>query len=166
MQRCLIIVWASILLLGLPPCSYSFHLPLCHRQPNFSLHRRCSLPSIIFSDGRHLHSTPLCAVSDADDDDGDLLDENYDSDDFPAAAQDLRLFVTQRCVQAFMFLLSSTRDLHTVWWLDDFVQPITINNYWDEDDEYKPGAGDTFRESDKRYDFVWMCSLFIMIFSQ
>ena len=34
-------------------------------------------------------------------------------------------------------------------WLDTFIQPITINHYWDEDAEFMP---DTFRESDKRYD--------------
>ena len=50
-----------------------------------------------------------------------------------------------------MFLLAATRDLHTVWWLDNFVQPITINNYWDDDVDHKPGAADTFRENDKRY---------------
>ena len=67
-----------------------------------------------------------------------------------SSAQDVRLFLTQRTIQSFMFLLASTRDLHTVGWLDRFVQPITINNYWNEDVAHKPGAGDTFRENDKR----------------
>jgi hypothetical protein len=71
-------------------------------------------------------------------------------DDGEVAAQDVRLFLTQRCIQSFMFLLAATRDLHTVWWLDNFVQPITINNYWDDDVDLKPGAADTFRENDKR----------------
>ena len=48
-----------------------------------------------------------------------------------------------------MFLLASTRDLHTVWWLDELVQPITVNNYWEEDENIKPGAEDTFRENDQ-----------------
>lgn len=64
-------------------------------------------------------------------------DVSQDDDTMSASsAQDLRSFVTQRCIQSFMFLLASTRDLHTVWWLDNFIQPITINNYdWDLDDE-------------------------------
>ena len=68
-----------------------------------------------------------------------------------SSAQDVRLFLTQRTIQSFMFLLASTRDLHTVGWLDRFVEPITINNYWNEDVAHKPGADDTFRENDKRY---------------
>ena len=48
--------------------------------------------------------------------------------------QDLRSFISQRCIQSFMFLLASTRDLHTVKWLDSFVRPITLNNYWEEDE--------------------------------
>ena len=79
-----------------------------------------------------------CAVSSENDDEA------------AATTQDVRLFLTQRCIQSFMFLLAATRDLHTVWWLDDFVQPITINNYWDDDVDLKPGAADTFRENDKR----------------
>ena len=104
-------------------------------------------------------------------------DVDKDDDTMSASAQDLRSFVTQRCIQSFMFLLASTRDLHTVWWLDNFIQPITINNYdWDLDDEdakpvslfylqlyqlsvtrfsfkyafYFQGSEDTFRENDKR----------------
>lgn len=51
-----------------------------------------------------------------------------------------------------MFLLASTRDLHTVRWLDNFTRPVIINNYWEEDEEEaNPGVGDAFRESDKRY---------------
>lgn len=72
-------------------------------------------------------------------DDSNTHDDNdvdKDDDTMSASAQDLRSFVTQRCIQSFMFLLASTRDLHTVWWLDNFIQPITINNYdWDLDDE-------------------------------
>lgn len=98
---------------------------------------------------RHLH---ILAASNSDI--GDSMADKNDQvgDSSPAASvQDIRLFLTQRCIQSFMFLLSSTRDLHTVGWLDRFVQPITINNYWNEDVAYKPGAGDTFRENDKRY---------------
>jgi hypothetical protein len=67
------------------------------------------------------------------------------------STQDVRSFLTQRCIQSFMYLLASTRDLHTVAWLDNFTQPITINLYdWDIDEEAKPGSEDTFRENDKR----------------
>ncbi|KAL7517271.1 hypothetical protein ACHAWX_002206, partial [Stephanocyclus meneghinianus] len=65
--------------------------------------------------------------------------------------QDLRHFLTQRCVQSFMFLLATTRDLHTVRWLDNFTKPVIVNNYWvEEDDAPNPGVEDTFREGDKR----------------
>ena len=50
-----------------------------------------------------------------------------------------------------MFLLASTRDLHTVQWLDNFTKPVIINNYWEESDgEANPGVEDAFREGDKR----------------
>mmetsp|Transcript_15290 Transcript_15290/g.33158 ORF Transcript_15290/g.33158 Transcript_15290/m.33158 type:complete len:442 (+) Transcript_15290:162-1487(+) len=135
--------WACILLLALPPCS-AFHLP-CHRHSNSALPLPQNTLPIVFSDVKHLH-----LAAKRDDGHGDISDKNEDREEFSAAAQDLRLFVTQRCIQSFMFLLASMRDLHTVSWLDSFVQPITINNYWEEDDDLKPGAGDTFRENDKR----------------
>lgn len=134
----LVIGWASILLFALPLCS-AFHLP-CHWHSNSALSKN-ALPSI-FS-----YVKPLRLAAINDDDNGEIIEE---SEEFSAAAQDLRLFVTQRCIQSFMFLLASMRDLHTVSWLDSFVQPITINNYWEEDGDLKPGAGDTFRENDKR----------------
>ncbi|KAL7541842.1 hypothetical protein ACHAXR_011268 [Thalassiosira sp. AJA248-18] len=130
----LMFVWAG---LALPPCS-TFQLP---RHPNFCLTQS---PSGYFHGHLQHH---LDASGSADND--RVLDSNDEDDEMPAPAQDLRLFVTQRCIQSFMFLLASTRDLHTVWWLDDVVQPITVNNYWDEDDDYKPGSGDTFRANDK-----------------
>ncbi|KAL9181288.1 hypothetical protein ACHAXT_010093 [Thalassiosira profunda] len=65
-----------------------------------------------------------------------------DEDDLPIAAQDLRSFLTQRCIQSFMYLLAETRDLHTVGWLDRFVRPITVNNYWEEDANFTAAAGD------------------------
>ncbi len=37
---------------------------------------------------------------------------------------DFRLFLTQRCLQSFMFLVLSMKDPHTIKWLDDFTQPI------------------------------------------
>jgi len=72
--------------------------------------------------------TRLAATASNDEDSGD--DVSIDE----TSVQDLRSFVTQRCIQSFMFLLASTRDLHTVKWLDSFVQPITLNNYWEEDE--------------------------------
>ena len=46
--------------------------------------------------------------------------------------------------------IPATRDLHTVKWLDSFVKPITINNYWDENEDHKPGSEDAFLPNDKR----------------
>ena len=67
-----------------------------------------------------------------------LLAVDEHGDDYTSidetTVQDLRSFVTQRCIQSFMFLLASTRDLHTVKWLDSVVKPITLNNYWEEDE--------------------------------
>lgn len=61
------------------------------------------------------------------------------ADDDVIQLMDLRSFLTQRCIQSFMFLLASTRDLHTVWWLDNFTKPIIINVYdWDVDEEAQP----------------------------
>ena len=88
----------------------------------------------------HQRQVPLRRLSFAmvgdDSSNHDDNDVSQDDDTMSASAQDLRSFVTQRCIQSFMFLLASTRDLHTVWWLDNFIQPITINNYdWDLDDK-------------------------------
>lgn len=59
------------------------------------------------------------------------------------------ILITKNLIISLQFLLASTRDLHTVSWLDNFTQPITINNYWDEDDDYKPGSEDTFLANDR-----------------
>jgi len=136
----------GILLLALSPCS-SFHLQLqCH------WHSKSSLPKNALSSASSgvKHHLCLATKNDGDDDNSDVLDKDDEIKEFSAEAQDLRLFVTQRCVQSFMFLLASMRDLHTVSWVDSFVRPITINNYWEEDNDLKPGADDTFRENDKR----------------
>ena len=72
------------MLLILPICS-SFHLPsIIHQQPIFATTK--GAPSSV---GRHCLPTRLEATSNA-------------RDDIPATAQDLRLFVTQRCIQSFM----------------------------------------------------------------
>lgn len=71
--------------------------------------------------------------------------------------QEIRSFLTQRSIQSFMFLLASTRDLHTVRWLDNFTKPVIINNYWEgEEQDANPGVGDAFRENDKRYGLFGM----------
>lgn len=141
---------STILLLTAPPCS-AFHLP-CSRQSNCVLPTRSSNPFL--SDSRQLEHQRLAmaaATDSADDDDDEALDSNNGDDEMPDAAQDLRLFLTQRCIQSFMYLLATCmRDLHTVSWLDSFVKPITINNYWDEDEDLKPGSEDSFLEGDKR----------------
>jgi hypothetical protein len=38
---------------------------------------------------------------------------------------DIRLFLTQCSIQSFLFLLTQTRDLHTIKWLDTFTRPTT-----------------------------------------
>jgi hypothetical protein len=124
---------ATILLLATSPC-YAFHSPN-FRHSNLALPQSSS-SATSFSIVKQFVHNRFSAQSD------------YDGE---VSAQDVRLFLTQRCIQSFMFLLAATRDLHTVWWLDNFVQPITINNYWDDDVDHKPGAADTFRENDKRY---------------
>mmetsp|Transcript_6410 Transcript_6410/g.10417 ORF Transcript_6410/g.10417 Transcript_6410/m.10417 type:complete len:448 (-) Transcript_6410:2415-3758(-) len=121
------------------PCSSAFYSP---RQP------RCSALSTISSHEPLNHFRfALSSISDDDNDNNSTEDDGMLS----TSTQDVRSFLTQRCIQSFMYLLASTRDLHTVWWLDNFTQPITINLYdWDIDEEAKPGAEDTFRENDKR----------------
>jgi hypothetical protein len=134
--------WVTILWTASSPCfaflsSRPYHR---HALPPMT----CRPSNVHASVGRH-HVPTLSSSS--NDNDG----ENSSSNEATSAqAQDIRLFLTQRTIQSFMFLLASTRDLHTVAWLDRFVQPITINNYWNEDVAHKPGAGDTFRENDKR----------------
>ncbi len=129
----LMIAGRILVLLATSPCS-AFQLPN-FRHSNLALPRSSS-PTTSFSNVKHFVQNRLSAQRD---DDGEVT------------AQDVRLFLTQRCIQSFMFLLAATRDLHTVWWLDNFVQPITINNYWDDDVYHKAGAADNFRENDKRY---------------
>ena len=67
-----------------------------------------------------------------------------------APVMDVRSFLTQRCIQSFMYLLVSTRDVHTVWWLDKVVEPVIVNNYWENEEDFFPGDGSTYRENDQR----------------
>ena len=53
--------------------------------------------------------------------DNDDDDEDIDEDDFKPV--DFRIFLTQRSIQSFLFLLSDLRDPHTIKWLDNFLQP-------------------------------------------
>jgi len=57
-------------------------------------------------------------------------DEN--DDDTPISHEtvnnDVRMFLSQRTIQSFMFLLTQTRDIHTLNWLDRFLKPITNRN--------------------------------------
>ena len=92
---------------------------------------RCSTVSTISSHDP-LNHFRFAMASSSTEDDGMLS----------TSTQDVRSFLTQRCIQSFMYLLASTRDLHTVAWLDNFTQPITINLYdWDIDEEAKPVSG-------------------------
>jgi len=107
--------------------------------PSHHLHQVTAWKHRLYNQYTRLSAT----ASNEDSDDDDIsIDETE--------VQDLRSFISQRCIQSFMFLLASTRDLHTVKWLDSFVKPITLNNYWEEDDDYKPGAEDAFLANDKR----------------
>lgn len=76
------------------------------------------------------HQYTRLAATASNDDHSNDNDVSIDETTVP----DLRSFVTQRCIQSFMFLLASTRDLHTVKWIDSLVKPITLNNYWEEDE--------------------------------
>ena len=118
----IITFWISSL-----PCSSAFYSP---KQP------RCSTLSTISSHEPLNHFRfAMSSISDDDNDNKSTEDDGMLS----TSTQDVRSFVTQRCIQSFMYLLASTRDLHTVCWLDSFTQPITINLYdWDIDEEAKP----------------------------
>ena len=106
--------------LSLLQCSSAFYSP---RQT------RCSTISTISSHDPLNHFRFAMAS-------GSFEDDGMQS---TTSTQDVRSFLTQRCIQSFMYLLASTRDLHTVAWLDNFTQPITINLYdWDIDEEAKP----------------------------
>jgi hypothetical protein len=136
--------FGTILWMKTSPCC-AFHGTMFHRRtptPSMIGWQTLARHRVHVRARRHLHTV----ASSINENDGEYTTHEAD------AAQDIRLFLTQRTIQSFMFLLASTRDLHTVGWLDRFVQPITINNYWSEDVGHKPGAGDTFRENDKRYD--------------
>ena len=115
------------------PCSHAFHSPVGSRMFSSS--------STTVSNDWSLHRFRLAMVNEGSDSPDDVNNDIAKNDEIlsQASTQDIRSFVTQRCIQSFMFLLASTRDLHTVWWLDNFTQPITINNYfWDSDDDTKP----------------------------
>ncbi len=101
--------------------------------------RRRALPSTI-SNHEPLQHFRFAMISDSSISDDDNDNKSTEDDEMlSASTQDVRSFLTQRCIQSFMFLLASTRDLHTVGWLDNFTQPITINMYdWDIDEEAKP----------------------------
>mmetsp|Transcript_15058 Transcript_15058/g.33594 ORF Transcript_15058/g.33594 Transcript_15058/m.33594 type:complete len:246 (+) Transcript_15058:52-789(+) len=60
----------------------------------------------------------------------DPTNENQDSspkvpDEDDSRPPDIRMFLNQRSIQSFMFLLTQTRDPHTIKWLDDFTRPTT-----------------------------------------
>lgn len=100
---------------------------------------RCALPSTISSHEPLQHFKFAMASDNSISGDDNDNKRTEDDEMLSTSTQDVRSFVTQRCIQSFMFLLASTRDLHTVWWLDNFTQPITINMYdWDIDEEAKP----------------------------
>lgn len=106
-----------------------------------SLWSQCAT-AFVFTKSPHFYVRPRFTLPMSTHDESELADPH---------PQDIRLFLTQRSIQSFMFLLASTRDLHTVQWLDNFTKPVIINNYWEEEEGgANPGVGDTFRENDKR----------------
>ncbi len=135
----------TILWMVTSPC-FAFRGTMFHRRVPNALPSMIGRPTLLRHHNVHVRARRQLhtAASPSNENDGEYTAQEAD------AVQDIRLFLTQRTIQSFMFLLASTRDLHTVGWLDRFVQPIT-NNYWNEDVAHKPGAGDTFRENDKRY---------------
>lgn len=120
----------------------------CYHHPSrasLELSAYALLPSILPSRKRRTH---VLFASDSNDVD---TPSSYEEPSYmPTTAQDLRQFLNQRTIQSFMYLLSSTRDLHTVAWLDNFTRPIIVNNYWA--DESRSNSDEiAYRESDKKY---------------
>lgn len=157
------IVWISRAFQLFPSC-LAFHLPCDYHLSNLVSGRDFGIfddtsPSLrgkqraTTTPVRQYHRCLFHSNNDnnEDENESELEDTDEPTPFIPTTAQDPRLFLTQRCIQSFMFLLASTRDLHTVGWLDNFTQPITINNYWeDEDSTPNPGVEDAFNENDKK----------------
>ena len=123
--RILALAHSILLILTSLPCSSAFYSPVQSRI--------ASPPSLL--NHVDLRQFRFAMVSDSSIAGGSNADDDGDG----IQLMDLRSFLTQRCIQSFMFLLASTRDLHTVWWLDNFIKPIIINVYdWDVDEEAKP----------------------------
>ena len=55
-----------------------------------------------------------------------------DNNEIPQAA-DIRQFLNQCAIQSFLFLLTQTRDPHTIKWVDSFTRP-TMGPYGSERD--------------------------------
>jgi len=51
------------------------------------------------------------------------------SDAFPKARTDIRLFLTQRSIQSFVYLLNQCREEHTVRWLEKTLDFPSIDNF-------------------------------------
>jgi len=54
---------------------------------------------------------------------------NYDSVVFPKSRTDVRIFLTQRSIQSFVFLLNQCREEHTVRWLEKFLDFSSVDNF-------------------------------------
>ena len=76
-----------------------------------------------------------------------LQDDNHD---IPQAA-DIRQFLNQCAIQSFLFLLTQTRDPHTIKWVDSFTRP-TMGPYGSDDEIETPlqKQQQGFVETDKR----------------
>jgi len=84
-------------------------------------------------------------------------DGDYDEDDEEEAyvAVDFSIFLAQRSIQSFLFLLQQIRDPHTINWIDDFLKPaLTIpqNTPMFDDSQLSPDAKDNAWSRSYDYD--------------
>jgi len=80
------------------------------------------------------------------------LQEQYD---LPVI--DVRMFLTQRSIQSFLFLLASVNDVHTIKWMDDFTQPI-VKTQVEEAGQEEEGASAENNASPRRINVGWVNS--------
>jgi len=69
------------------------------------------------------------------------------------APADIRQFLNQCSIQSFMFLLTQTRDPHTIKWVDTFTRP-TMGPYGSEDSQRLDENGNSYQETTERRAFV------------
>jgi hypothetical protein len=116
-----------------------FHSPSGHAfVPSETVGRPSSLQK------RSIELPPLLSSSRPPPEEPPLQDYN---NEIPEAA-DFRQFLNQCAIQSFLFLLTQTRDPHTIKWLDSFTRP-TMGPYGSNEIE-SPLQQQGFVETDKR----------------